>query len=72
MKSLADIFGQAKGLPSRKTACSMLDPSSTSADKPSLLEKWRKRVTLFNIKWNPRLVDDIITRCASNLGKLLR
>lgn len=50
----------------------MLDPSSTSADKPSLLEKWRRRVTRFNVKWNTRLTDDIVTRIPSNLGKLHR
>ncbi|MER5983059.1 hypothetical protein [Streptomyces sp. NPDC001787] len=72
VNSLADIFDQAKGLPSCKTAYSMLDPSSTSADKPSFVEKWRKQVTRFNVKWNTQLADDIITRYASNLGKLFR
>ncbi|MFI8810268.1 MULTISPECIES: hypothetical protein [unclassified Streptomyces] len=72
VNSLADIFDQAKGLPSCKTAYSMLDPSSTSADKPSLLEKWRQKVTRFNVKWNTQLVDDIVTRIPSSLGKLHR
>ncbi|MEW1799211.1 hypothetical protein ACIGO7_07625 [Streptomyces virginiae] len=70
VESIADIFDKAKGLPSCKTAVSVLDPSSTNPDKPSFLERWRQRQTRYNAEWNTQLTDDILTRGAKVLRQI--
>jgi len=72
VRSLADIFNRAKGFNACKTAYNMIDPSSTSSDRPPVWERWRQKVTGFNAEWNTQMKNDVAALVAKVLGKVSR
>ncbi|MFD5098910.1 hypothetical protein [Streptomyces albidochromogenes] len=67
--NLADIFDEAKELPSCKSAYTMLNPSDPGPDKPPVWERWRQNLTGYNADWKTQLTDDL-TRAARALRGL--
>jgi hypothetical protein len=67
--NLADIFDEAKELPSCKRAYNMLNPSDPRPDKPPAWERWRQKLTGYDAGWKAQLTDDL-TRAAKALRGL--